>query len=635
MANRRMGGMGGGLRGNRSQQSFGGGGVNPWQGGMSSGMSHNSMGQGLLSQLTSNPQQLALALTSLLQPQQQHPPSLLSLNTSPAFSNQTRDFNRFGPNNRGRDFRRHEPYNKNQNRNSGNQHNRNNDRRRSGNNQNKRDDKKSDAKKEEKKEVKKEKVDVSIDDANEESGDTKRDWKDEKNNAEEKKEEGGEKEKKGGKDKSGPYFDIPAKFLRCFVCNKVMWDGESMQKHVRGRAHKEMLGTLEESVHITVNILRENMRLMEERKVIEMQRVQRGSKRFKPSNEIESSCNMCDLKFYGKILSHRRNEGHQRLKRYLHPVCRMCDKEFPSRMEWIEHCLTPEHLRKLNEVLNAKTGSADGDIILTEDDNELNLEPLLEESLQVEIENPVLELTDDLNGLQNLMPAYKPDRAISTQSLKPFTGFRCELCNRSFEREELGQRHLKTKLHYHQFIGACKKALKDRQRKEREEKEAKKSGDAKKQNESQDSQAEGEADGDQEMYDPEEATAEEESSVMEVSQEDEEGGDPSVINNADLIEMVDEEEEEEEGAGAAEGEKAVEEEEEAVVEEEEEEAVVEAPPPPQIKPEPVKKEAVKKEVGKPTQTSTPQRQTATRAAAAGAVRNGAGPKSKKVAARKQ
>lgn len=103
MANRRMGGMN--ARGNRSfSQPFQGGGVNPWQGG-----GPNS-GQGMLSQLTSNPQQLALALTSLLQPQQQmnNPPSLLSLNTSPAFAGD-RDYGRFG---RGRDMRRHEPYTK-------------------------------------------------------------------------------------------------------------------------------------------------------------------------------------------------------------------------------------------------------------------------------------------------------------------------------------------------------------------------------------------------------------------------------------------------------------------------------------------------------------------------------------------
>lgn len=113
MASRRSGGgMGGPQRGNRSfsqHQPFQGSNVSPWQGNVPS---NNSMNQGLISQLTSNPQQLALALTSLFQPQQQqinNPPSLLSLNTTPAFSNQDNDLNRFG---RGRDFRRHEPYNK-------------------------------------------------------------------------------------------------------------------------------------------------------------------------------------------------------------------------------------------------------------------------------------------------------------------------------------------------------------------------------------------------------------------------------------------------------------------------------------------------------------------------------------------
>lgn len=69
----------------------------------------------------------------------------------------------------------------------------------------------------------------------------------------------------------------------------------------------------------------------------------------------------------------------------------------------------------------------------------MDLEPLLDEPLQMEVDNPVLELSDDMAGLQNLIPAYKPERAVSTQSLKPFEGFRCELCDRSFEDEELAQ----------------------------------------------------------------------------------------------------------------------------------------------------------------------------------------------------
>lgn len=100
MANRRSGGMGGprGNRGSYSQHSSFQG--SPWQGGQNS--------QGLMSQISSNPQQLALALSSLLQPQQNNPPSLLSLNTS-GFSSQNQGFGRFG---RSREMRRVEPYSK-------------------------------------------------------------------------------------------------------------------------------------------------------------------------------------------------------------------------------------------------------------------------------------------------------------------------------------------------------------------------------------------------------------------------------------------------------------------------------------------------------------------------------------------
>lgn len=63
----------------------------------------------------------------------------------------------------------------------------------------------------------------------------------------------------------------------------------------------------------------------------------------------------CNIKTKHSYLNFR-TEGHQRLKRYLHPNCTTCDKEFPSRIEWVEHRLTPEHLRKLADSLKDKTG---------------------------------------------------------------------------------------------------------------------------------------------------------------------------------------------------------------------------------------------------------------------------------------
>lgn len=424
-------------------------------------------------------------------------------------------------------------------------------------------------------------IDLSVDEGNEEGNEeTKRDWKDEKNNSEEKKTESGDEDekKKEPRNKEGPYSGVPVKFLNCFVCNKEMWDGESMQKHIRGRAHKQMLNSLEESIHITVNILRENMRLAEEKKVIEWNRMQRLQKYHK-YNDVESHCNMCDLKFMGKIIVHRKTEGHQRLKRYLHPNCEICDKEFPARMEWVEHRLTPEHLRKLHETLKDKTGGEDGDLIIKEE--ELDLEPLLDEPLQMEVDNPVLELSDDMAGLQNLIPAYKPERAVSTQSLKPFEGFRCELCDRSFEDEELAQSHLKTKRHYYQFIEAAR--LKYKQHTKKEEKKEENDTTEQKESEEGNNESQNDGEGDADMYDPEEACKEEDTS-MEVNNDE---GDPSVIS-LDLKNSIKEE---------CDGNDETKEEKD--------------------------EEEVKEE---PKTASTPIRQTRT-----GGVKNGAGPKSKKLA----
>lgn len=101
MANRRFGGnqRGGG-------RSFQQANLNPWQGGVAPG---NSLDNNIQAQL-------ALALSNLLQPQQQNnPPSLLSLNTSPGYANQGNNYNpqnRFGGSRGRSDFRRSEPYNK-------------------------------------------------------------------------------------------------------------------------------------------------------------------------------------------------------------------------------------------------------------------------------------------------------------------------------------------------------------------------------------------------------------------------------------------------------------------------------------------------------------------------------------------
>lgn len=283
-----------------------------------------------------------------------------------------------------------------------------------------------------------------------EEKETKRDWKEEKKSettgepaeqAEQDSEANKPKKETPKVGREGRYTGVKTNLLHCFVCGKTMWDGESFQNHLRGKAHKQMMDALEETFQITVNILRENMRVVEEKKMIEFERMARMSRGHQkhPKIEPQSHCNMCDLKFMGKIMGHRKTEGHQRLKRFLHPKCRHCNLEFPSRMEWIDHRFSPEHLRRLGDVLGNRNGQQDGADIVKEDDIEINIDPLLDESLQTEAADPILELTDDLRDLHNRIPAYKPTRPIATASMTPISGFYCEVCDKFLTSEPVSQ----------------------------------------------------------------------------------------------------------------------------------------------------------------------------------------------------
>ena len=523
MANRRFGGVPPQKIGGFAQQNFQGSKVSPWQGGAAP---NNAVNSGVLSQLSA-PQQLALALSNLLQNQPQqnnNPPSLLSLPTTPAYNNQ----DNFGSDNRfsrGRDFRRPEPYNKN--RSGGWRDNstrptgsfgrsssvRSNSRSSFGSKDRKSPLRGGKGKNDGKNQGGKGKATKANDSSKtqQKEGDISNDaTRDEENadktaeNVEHKDGEGDDKvdavdlteendgtegEKKEKKPREGRYHGVPSNLLHCFVCNKSMWDGESFQNHIRGKAHKQMMDSLGQSFQITVNILRENMRLVEEKKMIELERMHRNSRNYlRHQQEQTSHCNMCDLKFLGKIIAHRKTEGHQRLKRFLHPKCHYCSQEFPSRMEWVDHRFSPDHLRKIKEMMDTRTGEEDG-APLEEEEPEIDNDPLLDESLQTEDENPILELTDDLKDLHNRIPAYKPTRELAKNNVQPMSGFYCDICIRFMTSETAAKEHLKTEKHYHAFIDAAKRQFKRMadEEKEKEEKakrrkaeEEAENGDAKK-----------------------------------------------------------------------------------------------------------------------------------------------------------
>lgn len=144
--------------------------------------------------------------------------------------------------------------------------------------------------------------------------------------------------------KDGKYVGIPMHFLNCRICKKRMWDGESFEKHMNGRAHQQMFEKVEESYRLKANMMRESIRLIEDKNSIEMDRMKRLGKKMKVQQRAH--CAMCDLDFYGYLFAHRKSASHQKLKQFLHPRCNYCNKEFPTRMEWENHRHTPEHMHK-------------------------------------------------------------------------------------------------------------------------------------------------------------------------------------------------------------------------------------------------------------------------------------------------
>lgn len=122
----------------------------------------------------------------------------------------------------------------------------------------------------------------------------------------------------------------------------------------------------------------------------------------------------------------------------------MCVKEFPSRMEWVDHRLSPEHLRELAKFMEENNKSDGAQVVVKDEDNsEFDLEPLMDEVTEQEDDFPILELDDDLHDLQNRIPAFRKTRLLGSKSLVPFSGFMCEICNTSFPSEELAQVFIK------------------------------------------------------------------------------------------------------------------------------------------------------------------------------------------------
>lgn len=378
---------------------------------------------------------------------------------------------------------------------------------------------------------------------------------------------------------------------------------------------------IEESYRLKANMIRQEAKIAEQLKSIELDRLKRMGK--SKQRQLDY-CTMCDLNFHGHISAHRKSEGHLQLKKFLHPKCIECNKEFATRIDYDTHLLAADHLIKAAEK-NTKVGERKRQTlpILTEEDELKDIRPPTkkkkkpvpkktaeggegvevkkegdEEAEGEEVEGEDAEIKkeveegaeetkegEELNETQegeeeialpvdpedcildfhdgdeiptevdNRLPKYNWTRSVGMALITKLECFECSLCGKFFDTEKTVEVHSRTVTHHRNFLKFINEkasdtkiaqkraaaAIEESERKKRklEEAEAAANGEAEK---TEDVEG-GEEGGEGELYDPSEATGEDEDVEMNENGEAVEEG-AEVEENGEEMEAQEEQPEE-------------------------------------------------------------------------------------------
>ncbi|XP_039286490.1 zinc finger protein on ecdysone puffs isoform X2 [Nilaparvata lugens] len=287
-------------------------------------------------------------------------------------------------------------------------------------------------------------------------------------------EDDGGKKKDDSKDDKAPatvkYAGIPQSLFACHVCHKNMWDATSFDKHVSGRRHQMMMEQQDETYKIKVELLRHEQRAAESQREMEIERLQRQGK--KVFNNKRAYCTMCDLHFFGNLISHRKKDRHQRLKSFLHPKCRLCHKEFANRLEWDDHKLTASHLTKVAESRRIKNpGLKDEEIDFLDydslDENDDDLFSSVKEK----------KINFDMSEIPTTIEDYDPEKSVGSILVTDVSGFLCRGCNKFLASKEEVESHLHSYTHFKSFSQLVKTKVKIEKDKTKKDKPAKEGGE--------------------------------------------------------------------------------------------------------------------------------------------------------------
>ncbi|XP_032676926.1 zinc finger protein on ecdysone puffs [Odontomachus brunneus] len=264
------------------------------------------------------------------------------------------------------------------------------------------------------------------------------------------------------------YAEVPMSHMFCHICNKHMWDGYSFENHLRGRAHQLMMEKLDESYKLKVDLMRHELRVAEEQRELSLNNSKRRGKKVSVDFNVREYCTMCDLNFYGTLSTHRKSEKHQQLKTFLHPRCFPCLKEFPSRIEYDEHCLTPAHMKNAVQCeeqrknkKKEKLAKGEAEVRSAEDEEKDVWHDTKNEKEDDAAEQEyITDITENMNETKFKIPSYKYCRqkqiGVGKSMIKEVQGFYCERCRRFMLLADDMNAHLRSITHYRNFLADVK-----------------------------------------------------------------------------------------------------------------------------------------------------------------------------------
>lgn len=247
---------------------------------------------------------------------------------------------------------------------------------------------------------------------------------------------------------TSPYDGLPLDLLKCTICELMSWTPSAFERHLQSQMHTDLQTHLAEQHWKYILLLRQRVTFLEEQK-----RMKKGMKRGRQleSNAESNFCKICDQQIEGSLSLHRGSGSHILLREFLHPKCKVCNKEFKERPQYQNHIFSPGHLQNLFKegVVKAQPQEIVEYLWLggsKDDKPSSNAKPKSE--LEKKAEEESKEICDE-KITQFKIPEFEEGKLVGASFLKNVNGYFCRLCKK-FVHSDI-EIHCKTEQHFDKF----------------------------------------------------------------------------------------------------------------------------------------------------------------------------------------